>query len=338
MLTIVPGIKTPRSFSGAQREHLATRQAAGLFDFSFMGCLEVTGTGSREFLRALQTRSVDALAQGRIAYTLLLRDDASVLIDATLWQLDRDRYWLFIGRRSDFAYVAGAARGFAVTLSEKSSQLAVIAVQGPASRAVVERAFGRTPFPALPYFGFAQLEFAGRECWLARIGYSGETGYELVIADAAAPMLWEALRSAGENQGLLECGFEAIDSLRIEAGHILFTRELAAPVTPVELGLARLIDAYRPDLGSAPARRLTGLLPERETVADTILPARIMEGNAVVTSTCWSPLFERHLALGFVHASDAYAGTAVRLAGGARARVVRLPFYDPPRLRPRGTC
>lgn len=345
MLTVAPGITTPRYFTDAPQEHLATRHAAGLFDFSFMGCIEVTGADTYAFLQALQTRAVNRLVRGRIAYTLLLRDDGSVLIDATLWQLDRDRYWLFIGRRSDLTHVANAASSFNVTLTDQSPQLAVMAVQGPASRAIIEMAFGSTPIPALPYFGFAQLEFAGNQCWLARIGYSGETGYELVIADAAAPVLWDALLAAGKDQGLLAGGFDAIDSLRIEAGHILFTRELARPVTPAEIGLMRLVESYRPDFRGAaalraqrrnpPSRHLVGLLPESAVRADAAVPAAITAGTAAVTSTCWSPLLERNLALGFVPAGDAHPGTTVRLANGARAQVARLPFYDPARLLPR---
>jgi aminomethyltransferase len=344
-LDIAPGVTTPLRFSDTQREHLATRHSAGLFDFSFICCIEVTGTDSRAFLNTLQTRAVDTLPRKRIAYTLLLRDNGSVLIDATLWHLDDDHYWLFVGRRSDFQYITRAAHGFDVVLADISADHAVIAVQGPASRGIIERAFGQIRIPALPYYGFTRCVFAGTGCWLARIGYSGETGYELVIADAAAPALWEALRAAGEDQGLLECGFHALDTLRIEAGHILFTHELATSVTPIELGLARFIDFYRPDFIGAqalraqrwqlPPRRLVGLLPHGNATVDTSMSVPIKPGSAVVTSICRSPLFERDLAIGFVHPDDAYPGSLVRLAGGACARVARLPFYDPARSLPR---
>ena len=122
----------------------------------------------------------------------------------------------------------------------------------------------------LPYYGFAESDFAGRRCLVARLGYSGEAGYEIVVAADDAPALWEALRTAGAADGLEECGFTAIDTLRIEAGHILFSNELALEVTPYELGLARLVDHYRkPSTGMTalaarrfhePQRRLVGLL------------------------------------------------------------------------------
>ena len=130
---------------------------------------------------------------------------------------------------------------------------------------------------------FAQFVSNGVECWLARIGYSGETGYELVVPAAHAAETWALLLSHGNNDGLLECGLDAMDSLRIEAGHILFMRELAALTDPFELGLARLLDFYPPDFRGAtsllgrrwraPSRRLVGLLLERrmETAIRTTL-------------------------------------------------------------------
>ena len=345
-LAIAPGITTPRCFSDARREHLATRRTAGLFDFSFMGCAQIKGAACRAFLNSLQTRALDGLQPGRIAYTLLTRDDGTVLNDATVWRVAGDCYWLFSGRRSDFEHVARCAGDFDVAVTEISQGHAVIALQGAASSRIIGRCFGGQQLAGLPYYGFRQLNFAGGVCWLARIGYSGETGYELVIAAAAASNLWRELLAAGADAGLVECGFDAIDTLRIEAGHILFTRELAAAVNPFELGLARLVDLYRSPFRGAPAlrtqrwqpqRRLVGLLPAAATTADPSLPGRIASGSAVMTSACWSPLYERWLGMGFVAADDAYPGTSVKLRDGMRASVARLPFYDPARILPRKT-
>lgn len=346
-LAMAPGVATPRCFTDARREHLATRRGAGLFDFSFMSCVEITGPASAAFLHSLQSRSLGGLQRGRIAYTLLLRDDGTVLNDATVWRLSEDRYWLFAGRRGDFAHISRCARQFEVTVAELAPLRAVIAIQGTASRRIIERCFAPQRLPALPYFGFQHVRFAGGDCWLARIGYSGETGYELVTADAAAPALWQALLAAGADCDLRECGFDATDSLRIEAGHILFTRELVSPVTPFELGLARFVDFYRPAFSGGralraqrwqpPRRRFVGLLPAADCANDPVLPAQIGRGTAVMTSTCWSPLLERRIGLGFVSGDDARPGATVVLAGGTRARVARLPFYDPSRALPRRT-
>src|SRR5258706_13788666 len=134
LLTGAPGIPPPRFFSDARREHLATRRTAGLFDFSFMGCVEITGAASLTFLNSIQSRALDGLRPGRIAYTLLLRNDGTVLNDATVWRLAENRYRLFSGRRNDIGLIADYATGFEVEVRDVSRHYAVIALQGPASR------------------------------------------------------------------------------------------------------------------------------------------------------------------------------------------------------------
>jgi aminomethyltransferase len=344
-IEFAPGVATPKSFGDPRREHLATRRAGGLFDFSFMQCAEIGGPRALECVDALQTRRLAGLRPGRIAYTLLLREDGSVLNDATVWRLAPDRFWVFTGRRADYATVARFAAEFGIGVTTPSLR-AVIAIQGDISRPTIERALPGVDLAALGWYGFFEARFAATECLIARLGYSGETGYEIAIADQAAPALWEALLAAGADAGLAECGFDATDSLRIEAGHVLFTRELAAPVTPFELGFGRLVDfdgrdfvgapALRRTRWDAPARRLVGLLPasrnETEVAAEAIVPPKLEDGTAAMTSACQSPLFERRIGIGFAAATDASPGSRVELRGGGSARVTRLPFYDPPRV------
>jgi len=347
-IEFAPGIATPRRFGDPRREHLATRRTGGLFDFSFMSCTDIRGIGALACVNALQTRRLDGLRPGRIAYTLLLREVGSVLNDATVWRLGKDRFWVFTGRRADSLFIAQFGTVFDAEISDRGQAHAVIAVQGDISRRTIEQCFPRISLATLPYFGFARAMFGGDECWIARLGYSGEAGYELVIADAAAASLWQALVDAGRSAGLAECGFDAVDSLRIEAGHILFTRELMSPMTPFELGFARFMDFDRRAFYGAPAlrahrrkeppRRLVGLLPAQDAEPGLGVPGRLEDGSGVMTSACWSPLLERRIGIGFVAARDAEPGTVVRLGDGARAEVARLPYYDPPRVLPRRAC
>lgn len=353
-IELAPGITTPARFSNATAEHMATRHAAGLFDFSFMACFEITGNDSLAFLHRLQTRNLCALRDGHLAYTLLLREDGSVINDATVWRTADSRYLLCTGRRDDMQHLAALAAGFAVAIADRSREQAVLAVQGRQAWAIIQRCLGRQAGlpPQLPYYGFVALDFSGSPCLLARIGYSGETGYELVITAEAAPALWQALLEAGAGHGLAECGFSAVDSLRIEAGHILFMRELALTVTPFEIGLARLVNFYntqcrgvtalRRRRWQAPAHALAGLIADhRQCGAFAAQPfmdfSAIASGSALLTSACMSPVLKRQIGLGFVAAADRLPGTRVRLASGAGATVVRLPFYDPARFLARRT-
>jgi aminomethyltransferase len=285
-------------------EHLATRRAAGLFDFSFMGLYEFP---EKSALQGLQTRNLDALAPGQIAYTLLLKDGGAVLIDATVWCLGAERFWLFTGRRSAYGG------------RDRSGEYAIPALQGPASGRILAKLIGADAVRGLRYFHFLQKD----HMIVARLGFSGELGYELLVRASDAPALRQKLLDAGRGDGLRECGWAAADSLRIEAGYVLFDREIDGRANPRELGLERL----------APARPFE---MRRCLVGVEILdgPGRADLPAAQVTSECFSPTLGKHVALGFA-APEAKAGDLVRLADARAARVAALPFYDPERRRPR---
>jgi glycine cleavage system aminomethyltransferase T len=305
-----------------------------LFDFSFMGHFELAGRNARGFLERLQTRSLASLAPGRATYTLLLRVDGTVFIDATVWCVAPDRYWLFTGRRSDFGVVAEAVREEGVNMRDLSGAYVVLALQGPASPRVLEQLLGTAP--GLAYFAFRQATVGETPVVLGRLGYSGELGYELIVPSAAAPVLWQRFTARPEVRA---CGFDAANSLRIESGFILFANELAKPVTPFELGLERLVsfdqrpfvgaEALRPLRWRQPARRLVGI-----EVAGRCRGANVL-ARAEVTSRARSPIFGRELALGFVATEAAVPGALVALSGAEVGRVCRLPFYDPGRVLPR---
>ncbi len=306
-------------------EHLATRRAAGLFDFSFMSLCEITGAGAQPFLERLQTRLVSALEPGQIAYTLLLREDASVFVDATLWRHGDGRWWLLTGRRSDIAWIAALASGFDVHVRDRSGEFAILALQGPRSLDRVE---------ARPrYFRFLEARVEGFPAWIARLGFSGELGVEILVPESEGA----ALSAKIEASGARRCGFDAADSLRIESGYILFSNELVPRPDPFELGMARLVtgrgfvgaEALRKKRFAQPCRKLVGLVPTESRRTPGQWP------EALLTSETWSPIFERQIGLGFAAADDSASGTLVRLADGRLARCARLPFYDPPRRLPR---
>jgi len=199
VLDPVPGEATvvPRSFGDPVAEHLATRREAGLFDFSFIACFELSGAGAAGMLECLQTRSLARLAPGRIAYTLLLDPDGTARIDATLWRLGEDRWWLFTGRRSDAAWVGAADRG-GVRVEDRSSEHAVLALQGPASSRVLERHLGPDALAGLAYFGFTQARIGGIDAVIGRLGYTAERGYENVARVEGGEAPWTLLTEERE--------------------------------------------------------------------------------------------------------------------------------------------
>ena len=180
---------------------------------------------------------------------------------------------------------------------------------------------GKDAVLALKYFHFLEKE----NLIVARLGFSGELGYELLVP--AADMLgWgHKLFEAGRNEGLRDCSWAAADSLRIEAGYVLFDREVDGRANPRELGLERLVHDQK--INFEMKKKLAGLeILDEAGSAD--LPV------AQVTSECFSPTLGKTLALGFVNPQTSSSG-AVRLADGRIARVATLPFYDPERRLPR---
>jgi aminomethyltransferase len=291
-----------------REQHLATRRAAGLFDFSFMGLFEFRGTAA---LERLQSRRLAEIEPGRAAYTLLLNEDGSVFNDATVWNMGGDRWWLFSGRPKDIAWLGHEAR-------DLSGQHAILALQGPASGVILAKLIGADAVQHLRYFRFIEIH----KMLIARLGYSGELGYELLIPAGREAALRQALLEAGDDR-LRECSFAVADSLRIECGYVLFDREIDGRANPRELGLERLVSERR-TFGLS--RKLVGLeIVERQLQAD--LPV------AHVTSECDSPTLGKRVALGFAP-PDARTDDVVRLGDGRFGRVSRLPFYDPRKQLP----
>lgn len=350
LVEVTPGLRVPLRFGDPAGEQRATRRAAGLFDFSFMAAFEISGRDALAFLGRLQTRDAHALRAGQIVYTLLLNDDGTVFIDATLWRVGDGRYWLVSGRRSDRDRVEAVAAGFDVALRDFSGTHAVVAVQGPQSAQLLRRC-GAGALPA--FFRYDDVRLCGHECRVARLGYTGELGYEVFVDASAGPRLWQDLREAGTELGALECGFEAADALRIESGFLLFSRELRSPVVPRELGYGWLADAAGGYRGAAalraerrrdPQRVLVGLRLSWRPDVTPALPLAMQRpllqaapGQGVLSSAARSALFGTPLGLGFVHWEDRHPGSRVRLGYGLTGDVARLPFYDPLRRAPRRT-
>lgn len=321
-------------------EHLATRQACGLFDFSFMGAWELAGRDAALILERLQSRDVQRFRPGQIAYTLMCRDDGSVFNDATVWMFSTERYWLFSGRKSDTAWITASAPALEVAINQIDSELAVLALQGPHSGRILAALMGEAAVRELAYFRFCAVELFGTPCQLGRIGYSGELGYEIVVDATAAARLWQGLREAGARYGLRECGFDAANSLRIESGYILFSRELAQARMPGEIGLARLVTSVSPLRRGYAASVAGAAAPDACLVCVELASAAAVDKDeklppVELTSSAFCPAIGMPLGLGFAAPTHGQPGTVLRTQEGARATVCALPRYDPLRQRPR---
>lgn len=352
MCEVFPGISVPEIFSHLAKEHRAVRQSVGLFDFSFMWAAELTGRDVLTLVAKLQPRRVDAMRPGQIIYTLLCRDDGTVLNDATLWCHSPDRFWLFTGRPSDRHHVREVASNLSVSIRELSGRLSVLAIQGPNSPRLLSRLCGDDLVSDLRFFRFQSADILGWSSTVGRLGYSGELGYEIIVDQEHGEYVWDHLLEFGLDSGLVECGFATADTLRIESGFILFANELRHPVTPYMLGMERFLqrgagyvgaEALRGMARTPPPVKLVGLMLHDDQRSGSAGHRSVSDhdfdvlepGTALVTSECWSPAFRSRLMLAFVKYGNHHPGSTVRLPHGGAATVTRLPFYDPSRRMPR---
>ena len=229
------GWDMPLYYSTARAEHAAVREGSGVFDVSHMGQLEVTGPGAREGLARILTNDL-AIAPGQGQYTLMLEDDGGVIDDLIVYEL-ADRFLLVVNA-SNIAPCAARLRERLpddATLVDRSPETAMLALQGPAWAEALRPLCSRGDAFALDYFAIGEDLVAGVPCLIARTGYTGEPGVELMCPWDQAPALWDALM-AGEHPPV-PAGLVARDTLRLEMGYPLYGQELSRERTPIEAGL-----------------------------------------------------------------------------------------------------
>ncbi|MGH3434575.1 MAG: glycine cleavage system aminomethyltransferase GcvT, partial [Thermocrispum sp.] len=238
------GWTMPVRYTSELAEHRAVREAAGLFDLSHMGEIEVTGPEAGQALDHALVGNLANLKLGRARYSMLCAEDGGVLDDLVVYRLEAERY-LVVANAANVAVVAQAlvARGekfSAAEVVDRSDEYALIAAQGPASPQIV-RAVCDAELDTLKYYACVPATVAGYHVVLARTGYTGEDGFELYADPRHAADVWAALTEAGEPHGLLPAGLACRDTLRLEAGMPLYGNELSAGRTPFDAGLGRIV-------------------------------------------------------------------------------------------------
>ncbi len=233
------GWEMPVQYKSILEEHRAVRTAAGLFDVSHMGEVDVKGPDAEKFLNNLVTNDVSKLFPGRVLYSPMCYADGGVVDDLLVYMREPNVYFLCINAGNiakDIAWIKQQAEGFDVTIDDRSSDYALLAVQGPKAVELVQRLTG-AKLGLLNYYHFVEGTVAGIHCLISRTGYTGEDGVELYHAADDAPALAEALMQAGAGEGLQLAGLGARDSLRLEAGYPLYGHEITDKISPLTAGL-----------------------------------------------------------------------------------------------------
>ncbi|ALX66642.1 glycine cleavage system aminomethyltransferase GcvT [Microbacterium sp. XT11] len=340
------GWQMPVRYTSDLAEHHAVRQAAGIFDISHMAEFTVRGAGAADYLDYALAGRLSALAVGKAKYSLLLAESGGIVDDVIVYRLQDDDF-LIISNAGNRGAVRAAlvqrADGFEVDVADVSDDYALIAVQGPKAESVVSTTPGidevSIPWAEQKYYAWASASFAGKPLLLARTGYTGEDGFELLVSAADAAALWDALLAAGEPHGLVPAGLAARDTLRLEAGMPLYGHELTLDTKPAQAGLGRVVvtakerfvgkDAVEP---ASDAPVLVGLVAGGRRAGRAGYAVVAEDGTPLgeITSGALSPTLGHPIAMAYVTPSSADEGTAVFLdVRGTRipATVTALPFY-----------
>ena len=330
------GWDMPLHYGSQLEEHMQVRRDAGMFDVSHMTVLDLAGAGAADFLRRLLANDIGRLRPGKALYSCMLNEQGGIIDDLIVYWLGEDRYRMVVNAAThdkDLAWITRQAREFEVTVSERLDD-ALIAVQGPRAR---ERVHGVLPAAqaeaAASLAAFHGVELEG--LFVARTGYTGEDGYEILVPATDAADLWRALYNAG----VVPAGLGARDTLRLEAGMALYGTDMDETVLPMEAGLDWTVawePAERDFIGRAALaarrgdptlRRQVGLVLEDRGIPRSH-QAVVVDGRPAgeITSGSFSPFLKQGIALARV-SGPAFSHCAVEIRGReVPARVVRPPF------------
>lgn len=338
------GWDMPVEYAGIIAEHMAVRTAAGLFDVSHMGEIEVAGKGALAAVQRLSSNDASTLAVGQSQYAGLLTQAGTFVDDMVVYRMAASHFLLVVNAANvakDYAWIAEQAQAVPDTaVVDSSSRYALLALQGPASPGILQ-ALTAADVTELPYAHFTHGEVSNARALIARTGYTGEDGYEIFVPPAMADKVWQALMAAGRDAGLLPCGLGARDTLRLEAGMRLYGNDIDETTTALEAGLAWTVGWNKPSgtgLEALKAQKAAGLT-RRLVGFEMTAPGIARPGHAVVrnaqpvgavTSGTHAPFLKKAVGMAYVSADLAAPGTDIQIDIRGRvagARVVRLPFY-----------
>ena len=329
------GWDMPLNYGSQIEEHHAVRRDAGMFDVSHMTVVDMHGPRTREFLRHLLANNIDKLkVSGKALYSCMLNAEGGVIDDLIVYFLAEDFFRTVVNastRDKDLAWITAQAKAFDVQISERAD-LAMIAVQGPNARAKAASVFSEaTAAKALKLGKF--VAFAADGLFIARTGYTGEDGFEIMVEEAAAVALWDRLRAAG----VQPAGLGARDTLRLEAGMNLYGQDMDETITPWEAGLAWTVslDDGRDFIGRAAlekhkaaggGREMIGIVMDEKGVLRHGQKVITESGDGEILSGTFSPTLGKAIAFARVPAG-AHASIRVDIRGREVAvRVIRYPF------------
>ena len=340
------GFARAMEYRGHAVEHRAVRESVSVCDVSHMGEIEFAGPDALALVQKLITNDAGRLAAGQALYSVMCDERGMVIDDLVCYRLAGDRFiWVVNVTKTDddFQWVVKHSHGMNVRISNLSTDTALLALQGPESREVLQR-ITQADLSDLGYYRLTQTTVhtarAEVPCMISRTGYTGERGYEIMVARDLAPWVWDELLMVGRPLGIVPCGVAARESLRTEAGYLLNGNDMDAHTNPIEAGLGWVVKLAKDFIGRDALAQIVATGVTRKLVGFEVDgPCTLRNGypvyrgrdeiGRVTSGPLPASLAGRNLGLGYVGVEYAAAGTAVEIdVRGRRFRgtVVATPF------------
>ena len=338
------GWDMPVEYSGIVDEHLAVRSRAGLFDVSHMGQIEIAGADALKAVQHITSNDASRLSINQAHYSALTTPQGTFVDDVLTYKLS-DEHFMFVVNASNIIkdvkwiteQIAGIGDAVAVNTS---SRYALIALQGPAARDVLQTLTG-VNLGDVKYYWFTTGEVANVLATISRTGYTGEDGFEVFVPPAQAERVWNAILAAGKPAGVVPAGLGARDTLRLEAAMRLYGNDMDETTTVLEADLGWIVgwrkeeflgaDVLRQQKAEGTTRKLVGFEVLDRAIARHGYAAYVNgEKAGVVTSGTQTPFLKKAIGMAYLPSATAVPGTEFEIDVRNRrvkAQVVPMPFY-----------
>jgi len=340
------GWDMPVEYSGIIAEHMATRTAAGLFDVSHMGEIEIRGARALDLVQHVTCNDAARLVTGQAHYSGLMTAQGTFVDDLLVHKISDTHYFLCVNAANqdgDFEHIRSHNRAGA-SVENAGERYSQLAVQGPKALGILQR-LTKVPLDAIRYYHFVFGAVDGVDCLIARTGYTGEDGFEIYFSPGHSEKLWFDLLEAGASQGLVPCGLGARNTLRLEAAMCLYGHEIDETTTPWEARLGWICKLDKGDfLGrdilvkqkeQGVQRTLVGFeMADRQIARDGCPVLRNSQQIGLVTSGSPAPFLKKNIGMAYVPPPSSANATeiSVEIRGKlAPARIVPTPFYKRPK-------
>jgi aminomethyltransferase len=278
MITTSAGYSMPARYRAVEYEHRAIRERVGMMDISLMGRIDIKGKDSLAYIQNLAANDASKLSDGQLMYTTMCNEQGNIMDDLTVWRFSDEHFRIVtssVMRYKTLEWLQCHVGELDVYLTDISPSLGMISVQGPRSRELLEKI---SDVHNLKFFRFAQAKLKGISTLIARVGFSGELGYECYFGAEDTVEAWNAINEAGKEFGLLPHRFDVLDSLRFEKGYIFYGYEVTEDNNPFECGLEKCIAFEKGDfLGREALLKIRDAGPKKKLVAMEV------EGEVVVS-------------------------------------------------------